>query len=44
MKREVNPSLTYKRYTIQVLSELSKAAGIEKKKFIDMTRDDILSY
>jgi hypothetical protein len=41
MKREVNSSLTYKRYTIQILSELSKAVEIDKK-FIDMTRDDIL--
>jgi hypothetical protein len=29
MKREVNPSLSYKRYTIQILAELSKAVGIE---------------
>jgi hypothetical protein len=36
MKREVNPRLSYKRNTIQFLSELSKAVGIEKK-FIDMT-------
>jgi integrase/recombinase XerD len=43
MKREVNPRLSYKRYTIQFLSELSRAVGIEKK-FIDMTRDDILCY
>jgi hypothetical protein len=43
MKREVNPRLTYKRYTIQILSKLSKAVGIQKK-FIDMTRDDILYY
>jgi hypothetical protein len=43
MKREVNPRLSYKRYTIQVLSELSKAVGIERK-FIDMTRDDVLCY
>jgi integrase len=41
MKREINPRLTYKRYTIQFLSELSRVVGIEKK-FIDMTRDDIL--
>src|SRR5436309_8995958 len=39
MKREVNPRLSYKKYTIQFLSELSKAVGIQKK-FIDMTRDD----
>jgi integrase/recombinase XerD len=43
MKREVNPRLSYKKYTIQFLSELSKAVGIEKK-FIDMTREDILCY
>jgi integrase/recombinase XerD len=43
MKREVNPRLSYKRYTIQFLSELSRAVGIEKK-FIDMTRDDVLCY
>jgi len=41
MKREINPRLSYKKYTIQFLSELSRAVGIEKK-FIDMTRDDIL--
>jgi uncharacterized protein YihD (DUF1040 family) len=43
MKREVNPRLSYKKNTIQFLSELSRAVGIEKK-FIDMTRDDILRY
>jgi integrase/recombinase XerD len=43
MKREINPRLSYKRYTIQILAELSKTVGIEKK-FIDMTRDDVLSY
>jgi hypothetical protein len=43
MKREINPRLSYKRYTIQFLSELSKVVGIEKK-FIDMTSDDILCY
>jgi integrase len=43
MKREINPRLSYKRNTIQFLSELSKAVGIEKK-FIDMTRDDTLCY
>ncbi|MFL6381192.1 MAG: hypothetical protein ACJ72S_07875, partial [Nitrososphaeraceae archaeon] len=36
MKREVNPRLSYIRYTIQFLSELSKSAGIEKS-FKDMT-------
>jgi len=43
MKREINPRLSYKKYTIQVLAELSKAVGVEKK-FIDMTRDDVLCY
>ena len=43
MKREINPRLSYKRYTIQFLSELSKAVGVEKK-FIAMTRDDVLCY
>ena len=43
MKREVNPRLSYKKYTMQFLSELSRAVGIEKK-FIDMTRDDVLCY
>jgi integrase len=43
MKREVNPRLSYTKYTIQFLSELSKAVGIEKK-FIDMIRDDVLYY
>src|SRR6187200_2735709 len=43
MKREVNPRLTYKKYTIQFLSELSRVVAIEKK-FIDMTRDDVLYY
>lgn len=43
MKREVNPRLNYKRNTIQILSGLSRAVGIQKK-FIDMNRDDILCY
>src|SRR5919198_42486 len=43
MKREINPRLSYKKNTIQVLSGLSRAVGIEKK-FIDMNRDDILLY
>jgi len=34
MKREVNPRLGYIQYTIQFLSELSRAIGIPKK-FID---------
>ena len=43
MKREVNPRLSYIRYTIQFLSELSKSVGIQKP-FKDMIREDILSY
>jgi hypothetical protein len=43
MKREINPRLSYKRSIIQFLAELSKAVGIQKK-FIDMTRDDVLYY
>jgi integrase len=43
MKREINPRYNYVRYTIQFLSEISRTVGINKK-FIDMTRDDILSY
>jgi integrase/recombinase XerD len=43
MKREVNPRLNYKKSTIQFLAELSKTVGIAKK-FIDMTRDDVLYY
>jgi uncharacterized protein YihD (DUF1040 family) len=43
MRREINPTLSYKKNIIQFLSELSKAVGIEKK-FIDMTREDVLCY
>src|SRR5919198_1539637 len=43
LKREMNPRLSYKRYTIQILSEISKAVGVEKQ-FIDMTREDVLCY
>jgi integrase/recombinase XerD len=43
MKREVNPRPNYKKSTIQIIAELSKTIGIAKK-FIDMTRDDLLSY
>ncbi|MGB6591961.1 MAG: hypothetical protein WBE68_10685, partial [Candidatus Nitrosopolaris sp.] len=43
MKREINPRLNYKKFTMQIIAELSKTIGIEKK-FIDMTRDDLLSY
>jgi hypothetical protein len=40
MKREVNPRLDYKKFTIQIIAELSKTVGIAKK-FIDMARDDL---
>jgi integrase len=43
MKREINPRYNYVRSTIQFLSELSRTVGLYKK-FIDMTRDDLLSY
>jgi hypothetical protein len=43
MKREVNPRLSYIKYTVQFLSELSKTVDIEKQ-FKDMTRDDVLLY
>ena len=43
MKREINPRLNYIKSTIQFLSELSRAIGVEKH-FVDMTRDDILFY
>jgi integrase len=43
MKREVNPRLSYIKYTIQFLSELSKSVGIEKR-YEDMARDDVLLY
>jgi hypothetical protein len=43
MKREVNPRPSHKRNTVQFVSELSKAVGIGKK-FIDMTREDVLYY
>ena len=43
MKREINPRLSYKKYTIHCLSQLSGAGGIEKK-FTDMGRDDVLYY
>jgi integrase/recombinase XerD len=43
MKREMNPRLSYKRCTIHCLAQLSKEVGIAKK-FIDMTRDDVLRY
>jgi uncharacterized protein YihD (DUF1040 family) len=42
-KHEVNPRPSYIQYTIQFLSELSKAIGIEKR-FEDYTKDDILRY
>jgi integrase/recombinase XerD len=43
MKREINPRLNYKKSIMQTIAELSKSIGIEKK-FVEMTRDDILSY
>jgi integrase len=43
MKREINPRTSYKKNSIQFLAELSKVVGIAKK-FIDMSRDDILCY
>jgi len=43
MKREVNPRRGYKKLTIQIIAELSKTVGIAKK-YIDMTRDDVLCY
>ena len=43
MKREINPRYNYVRYTIQFLSELSRIVGTNKK-FINMTREDVLSY
>jgi hypothetical protein len=43
MRREINPRPSYIRYTIQILSELSRSIGIEKR-FNDITRDDIYYY
>jgi integrase/recombinase XerD len=43
MTREINPRLSYKRNSIQFLAELSKTIG-NKKKFIDMTRNDVICY
>jgi hypothetical protein len=43
LKREVNPRLSYIRYTIQFLSELSKAIG-KDKPFRDITNNDIFRY
>ena len=45
MKREVNPRLSYIKYTVQFLYELSKTVGIDKK-FNDMmaTNEDVLLY
>jgi integrase/recombinase XerD len=43
MRREINPRINYKRSTLQIIAELSKTIGIERK-FIDMTRDDLLAY
>jgi hypothetical protein len=44
MQHELNPRPNTIRSAIQFLAELSKAVGIEKKQFKDMTRDDILLY
>src|SRR6516225_9079020 len=35
MKREVNPRLSYRKSTIQIIAELSKTIGIAKK-FVDV--------
>lgn len=45
MKREVNPRLSYIKYTVQFLYELSKTVGIDKK-FNDMmvSNEDVLLY
>jgi integrase/recombinase XerD len=43
MKRETNPRLTYIRYTIQFLSELSRCIGIHKP-FKEMTKEDVSCY
>jgi integrase/recombinase XerD len=43
MKREVNPRLSYIRYTVQFLLELCKHVGIGKL-FKDMTKEDIIFY
>src|SRR5919198_1618481 len=42
-KHEVNPRPSYIKYTIQFLSELSKAVGIQKR-FEDYTKDDVMLY
>jgi hypothetical protein len=45
MKREINPRLNTIRTTIQFLSELCKCVdSVDKKRFEDMTRDDILLF
>jgi integrase len=45
MKREINPRLNTIRTTIQYFSELYKCVGVDnKKRFEDMTRDDILLF
>ncbi|HYZ49771.1 MAG TPA: hypothetical protein VE593_02710 [Nitrososphaeraceae archaeon] len=41
MKMEINPRLTYKRYTIQFLSVIKGCWN--RKEFIDMTRNNILA-
>jgi hypothetical protein len=44
MKREINPRLNTIRTTIQYLSQLCKCAGVDRKGFEDMTRDDVLLF
>jgi integrase/recombinase XerD len=45
MKRETNARPSYIRYIIQILSELSRIVGIEKRfEDIMMTKDDVLLY
>ena len=43
MKRETNPRLTYVRYTVQFLTELSRCVGLQKP-FKVMTKVDVLHY
>jgi hypothetical protein len=43
MKREINPRLTYVRYTVQFISELLRCIGIQRL-YQDITKEDVLSY
>jgi hypothetical protein len=43
MKREINPRLTYVKYTVQFLSELSRCVGIQRL-YQNMTKEDVLCY